>query len=84
MADAPEFPEGKVDYGVWTRDNGIAANQFLDRGAVPNALMPPVLREMDVALFPNRSEGGTNLVAMECMACGVPTILSAILNVSRY
>jgi glycosyltransferase involved in cell wall biosynthesis len=32
---------------------------------------------MDVALFPNRCEGGTNLVAMECMACGVPTILSA-------
>src|SRR5262249_5848241 len=25
---------------------------------------------------PNRGEGGTNLVAMECMACGLPTILS--------
>jgi glycosyltransferase involved in cell wall biosynthesis len=33
-------------------------------------------REMDVGVFPNRCEGGTNLVAMECMACGVPTILS--------
>jgi glycosyltransferase involved in cell wall biosynthesis len=32
---------------------------------------------MDVALFPNRCEPGTNLVAMEAMACGVPTILSA-------
>ena len=31
---------------------------------------------MDLALFPNRGEGGTNLVAMECMACGVPVILS--------
>jgi glycosyltransferase involved in cell wall biosynthesis len=31
---------------------------------------------MDVALFPNRAEGGTNLVAMEAMACGVPAILS--------
>jgi glycosyltransferase involved in cell wall biosynthesis len=39
--------------------------------------MPALLREMDVALFPNRCEGGTNLVAMETMACGVPTILSA-------
>jgi glycosyltransferase involved in cell wall biosynthesis len=38
--------------------------------------LPTVLREMDVALFTNRAEGGTNLVAMECMACGVPTILS--------
>jgi glycosyltransferase involved in cell wall biosynthesis len=32
---------------------------------------------MDLAVFPNRAEGGTNLVAMEAMACGVPTILSA-------
>jgi glycosyltransferase involved in cell wall biosynthesis len=32
---------------------------------------------MDVALLPSRCEGGTNLVAMECMACGVPVILSA-------
>jgi len=27
--------------------------------------------------MPSRAEGGTNLVAMECLACGVPTILSA-------
>jgi glycosyltransferase involved in cell wall biosynthesis len=39
--------------------------------------MGQVVREADVALFPNRCEGGTNLVAMECMASGVPTILSA-------
>jgi glycosyltransferase involved in cell wall biosynthesis len=39
--------------------------------------MPAVLREMDVALFPNRCEPGTNLVAMECMAVGLPVILSA-------
>ena len=38
--------------------------------------MPTILREMDVAVFPNRAEGGTNLVAMECMACGLPVILS--------
>jgi glycosyltransferase involved in cell wall biosynthesis len=43
---------------------------------VPNPLLPPVLRAMDVAVFPNRCEGGTNLVAMECMACGVPAILA--------
>jgi glycosyltransferase involved in cell wall biosynthesis len=31
---------------------------------------------MDAAVFTNRAEGGTNLVAMECMACGIPVILS--------
>ncbi|TBW33562.1 glycosyltransferase [Siculibacillus lacustris] len=77
-APIPFDANGKaVDTAAWARANGIADDQFLDLGAVPNAFMPPILREMDVALFPNRSEGGTNLVAMECMACGVPTILSA-------
>ncbi|MBL0374839.1 glycosyltransferase family 4 protein [Rhizobium sp. KVB221] len=69
--------KGKPDLNAWARENGLEAGQFLDLGSVPNALMPPILREMDVALFPNRSEGGTNLVAMEAMACGVPAILSA-------
>jgi glycosyltransferase involved in cell wall biosynthesis len=68
---------GKLDLRAWASANGLADNQFLDLGAVPNAHMPQILREMDVGLFPNRSEGGTNLVAMETMACGVPTILSA-------
>ena len=39
--------------------------------------MPDVLRRADVALFPNRCEGGTNLVAMEAAAVGVPVVLSA-------
>lgn len=69
--------DGSIDQAAWIADNGIAPSQFIDLGPVPNALMPSILREMDVALFPNRCEGGTNLVAMECMACGVPTILSA-------
>lgn len=68
---------GQVDARAWAQAAGVPAEQVLDLGAVPNAQLPPLLREMDVALFPNRAEGGTNLVAMEAMACGVPTILSA-------
>jgi glycosyltransferase involved in cell wall biosynthesis len=56
--------------------DAIPPGQVLDLGAIPNPQLPQVLREMDVALFPNRAEGGTNLVAMEAMACGVPAILS--------
>jgi glycosyltransferase involved in cell wall biosynthesis len=66
----------RVDVRGWAQANGVAPGQVVDLGAVPNALLPPVQREMDVALFPNRAEGGTNLVAMEAMACGVPAILS--------
>jgi len=43
----------------------------------PNDLMPRALSLCDVALFPNRCEGGTNCPAMECLAAGIPTILSA-------
>lgn len=67
---------GRPDVRAWAAANGVEPAAMLDLGLVPNALMPPLLREMDVALFPNRAEGGTNLVAMEAMACGVPTILS--------
>ncbi len=68
---------GALDIQGWAAANGVGPDAFVDLGVVPNGLMPQILHQMDAALFPNRCEGGTNLVAMECMACGVPTILSA-------
>jgi glycosyltransferase involved in cell wall biosynthesis len=73
LRNAEDFP---ASVASWTRDNGIDARQFIDLGAVPNRFMPDVLREVDIALFPNRCEGGTNLVAMEALACGVPCSIS--------
>jgi tetratricopeptide (TPR) repeat protein/glycosyltransferase involved in cell wall biosynthesis len=61
----------------WLVNNGIPAQAVIDIGATPNQLMGQIVREADVAVFTNRCEGGTNLVAMECLACGLPTILSA-------
>ena len=67
---------GGIDIAGWAHSNGIGEGQFIDVGSIRNHQMARVLREVDVAVFPNRCEGGTNLVAMECMACGIPTILS--------
>ena len=75
-APLPFRADGAPDIPAWAVANEISAAQFLDLGIVPNALLPAILREADAALFPNRCEGGTNLVAMEAMACGVPCILS--------
>ena len=69
--------DGRPDPAGWAAANGLRPEQFIDARQTPNALMPQLLQQMDVGLFPNRCEGGTNLVAMECMACGVPAILSA-------
>jgi glycosyltransferase involved in cell wall biosynthesis len=66
----------QIDVNGWAATNGIPSDRIVDLGLVPNHKMPTILREMNVALFPNRAEGGTNLVAMECMACGLPIILS--------
>ena len=40
----------------------------------PNFAMARLYRNTDVGLFPNRCEGGTNLVLMEYMACGKPVV----------
>ena len=69
--------DGRIDARGWAQANGIAPERVLDLALSPNAAMPQLLRDVDVALFPNRAEGGTNLVAMEAMAAGAPTILSA-------
>jgi glycosyltransferase involved in cell wall biosynthesis len=68
--------DGRLDVRAWADANEIAPDNVMDLGNVPNISMPTILREMDVALFTNRAEGGTNLVAMECMASGIPVILS--------
>jgi glycosyltransferase involved in cell wall biosynthesis len=73
----PTRPDGALDPAGWASRAGLAAEQFLDIGSLPNCELPGVLAEADVALFPNRAEGGTNLIAMECLASGIPTILSA-------
>jgi glycosyltransferase involved in cell wall biosynthesis len=39
-----------------------------------NDNMPNVMHQTDIGIFPNRIEGGTNLVMMEYLACGKPVI----------
>ncbi|MGE0725476.1 MAG: glycosyltransferase family 4 protein [Alphaproteobacteria bacterium] len=74
----PDYVQGRGhDIDAWLGRLGLPAGAHVDLGYVPNASMAAVLRECDVAVLPSRAEGGTNLVAMECMAVGLPTIVSA-------
>lgn len=78
VAGAPAIDgAGRLEIAAWARDQGVPADAFVDLGMLPHAALAQVLGECDVALFPNRCEGGTNLVAMEAMACGLPCVLSA-------
>ena len=60
----------------WVINNGIKPEQIIPLDIVPNRLMPEVFREVDLAVFPSRCEAGTNLVAMEALAFGLPCLIS--------
>lgn len=67
---------GNVGIANWLEEMGIPKNNVFDLGFMPNYETPKALLQADVAVFPNRCEGGTNLVAMEAMACGLPCIIA--------
>lgn len=56
--------------------NGINMNNVITLPPLPNATMASIYKNTDIGLFPNRCEGGTNLVLMEYMACGKPVVAS--------
>jgi glycosyltransferase involved in cell wall biosynthesis len=57
-------------------DNGIDLNNVVTLPVYGNEIMARIYQNTDVGLFPNRCEGGTNLVLMEYLACGKPAIAS--------
>jgi len=57
--------------------NGIDEKKVITLPMVSSFQLPSVFKNSDVGLFPNRCEGGTNLMLMEYMACGKPVIASA-------
>ncbi len=58
------------------QDNGIDLERVITLLPHPSFDMARIYKNTDVGLFPNRCEGGTNLVLMEYMACGKPVIAS--------
>jgi glycosyltransferase involved in cell wall biosynthesis len=76
-SEPPRTADGGLDLFAWAAAEGLPEGSFFDVGQLPNHAFGRLMREADVALFPNRCEGGTNVVAMECLACGVPAVLSA-------
>jgi glycosyltransferase involved in cell wall biosynthesis len=56
--------------------NGIDVGKVITLPPKANVAMARIYKNSDCGLFPNRCEGGTNLVLMEYMACGKPAIVS--------
>jgi len=71
---APSAPQYFDALNQILRDNGINLNRCINLAPRPNQIFANIYRNTDVGIFPNRCEGGTNLVLMEYMACGHPVI----------
>jgi glycosyltransferase involved in cell wall biosynthesis len=56
--------------------NGLDTARIITCDLMSPELLPGLYRRTHVGVFPNRCEGGTNLVLMEYMACGQPVIVS--------
>ncbi len=56
--------------------NGLDASRIITLPQVHNSQLRDLYKTTDIGLFPNRCEGGTNLVLMEYMATGKPVIAS--------
>jgi len=56
--------------------NGLDSARIQTLDIVANQKQREIYRQTDIGVFPNRCEGGTNLVLMEYMACGKPVIAS--------
>ena len=73
---APE--RGRADaINPWLAANGVPPTNVFLLPCVVNRQLPHLIKQSDVAVFASRCEGGTNLMAMETLACGVPTLISA-------
>ena len=64
--------------------NGLDASRIVTCDLMAPELLPELYRRTHLGVFPNRCEGGTNLVLMEYMACGRPVIVSQRSGTSRY
>jgi len=58
------------------QENGIPLERVCLLPLVDNAQMRQIYQQTDIGIFPNRCEGGNNMVMCEYMACGRPVIAS--------
>jgi glycosyltransferase involved in cell wall biosynthesis len=59
-------------------DNGIPLDRVLLYPPMDNALMRQIYLGTDIGLFPNRCEGGNNMVMCEYMSCSRTVIASGM------
>ena len=70
----PKVVHGVADIAGWLAMNGVPREAHLDLGQLSQVEAAQAIRECDIAVFPNRAEGATNMVLAECLGVGVPCV----------
>lgn len=83
MAGSPYISFEHRDKESWTDtmlrtyvQNGLDPERIATMELVPHHQLRSLFKQTHVGVFPNRCEGGTNLVLMEYMACAKPAVAS--------
>ncbi|UCF92986.1 MAG: glycosyltransferase family 4 protein [Desulfobacterales bacterium] len=83
MTHSPYIKLPRSANGNWTQfmnsvyvANGLDPDRIKTLELVPHYLLRGIYHHTDIGVFPNRCEGGPNLVLMEYMACAKPVIAS--------
>ncbi len=72
----PAYVGGQLHIAPWLAHLGVPTDSVVDVGLVSNGLLPDIVREAHVGLFPNRAEATPSTAMLECMASGVPCIVA--------
>lgn len=72
----PSHPDCQTILNETLKDNGIPLDRVYLAPLIDNAMMRQIYQQTDLGLFPNRCEGGNNMVMCEYMACGRTVIAS--------
>jgi glycosyltransferase involved in cell wall biosynthesis len=67
-----EPDKAKEEIKKLLKESGI--KNFIYIGLYPQEIEAQIMRSTTIGIFPNKCEGGTNLVLMEYLACGNPVI----------
>ena len=74
------FPPRNTDHHGWISSllgvHGIDLKRVITIGPRDHRLLPELYHATDLGIFPNRAEGGNNMVLMEYLACGKPALAS--------
>jgi glycosyltransferase involved in cell wall biosynthesis len=80
MLDVPKgsYLNQEALYADMLKLAGIPRDRFTILPQLDQASLAREMQNTDVGLFPNRCEGGTNLVLMEYSACGKPIVANTL------